>query len=229
MNVYIISDVVVFGIICLYIWRGRVDGFIKSFFHTFAYLGAAICARMFSKPVSNWLAEKLLYNKIHEKVREIVTSLNVKEGINELTKAVSEKFSGIIRLFNIDLDGIASSAIANQENAVEKMVEKISSSLSFGISNVLSLILVVVVALFIFKLVARVLDTVAKLPVLNLINNTGGIIFGALKGLLVCWLLVQIGVRAIVILMPELHFSVEKTYLINFLYNIFSLNFFNIS
>lgn len=228
MSLYIVADVVVFGILVLCVWRGMTNGLVKAVSHLFCCVGAFICARLFSGHLGDWINNQSLYNMVYVKIQQVVSEINVTGKVEEIKEFVSAKFSFIIRFFHVDLNGIADTAVANQENVLEKITEELASSVSLGVSGILAFVAVFAIAFIILKVLSCLLDGIAKLPALNALNKIGGLLLGALFGAFICWILSRVGVWVATIFFPNVNLSVEQTYLIEFFYNFsFSLKTFS--
>ena len=219
MNYCLIADAVILLIVGVFVWRGKVDGFIKAFIHGVSWVVAFFCAKCFSEPVGAWLSQTMIYDKVCSRVRGALSNIDVTANMNDIVNAVPEEYAGVIEMMDIDLAGIVDSAVAQQENVIEKITEEISSALSLGLSQILSFVLIFVAVVIALRVVAYVLDIFAKLPILHAINGFGGMLLGAFKGIVICWAVVQVGSVVITMFIPELQPMIEQTYLIKLLYN----------
>ena len=194
MSFYVILDIIALAIICLCVWRGKMNGLVKVVCQFLTYIGAFICARLFSGTLGEWINNQFLYNTVYSKIENALSSIDMTDNINAMKDAATEKFSYVIRLFNIDLNSIADGAVAKQESVIEGITEGVASSVSLGIANVLAFVLIFVIAFIVLKIVSRLLDSVARLPILNTFNKLGGIMIGAMKGVFVCWQMIACNV-----------------------------------
>lgn len=225
MSIYLVLDIVALAIIALFVWQGMRTGLVKTVCQVLTYVGAVICAKLFSPYLSTWLDNKFMNNLVYNKIKDVLSGIDVSGSVEDIKTGLSEKLSGLSQVFNFNLDNIAEDAIAKQENVIENVTGNVSSSISLGISNILAFVIVFVLAFVVLRLVSMVLDGIASLPILNTINKAGGLVTGTIKGVFVCWLLVQIGVWSISMIAPETNFNVEHTQIVNFFYKILPLNF----
>lgn len=225
MNIHWMIDILLLAIIIYCIWKGNRDGLIKVVCQTLSYVGALVCARLFSEPFGNWLNKNILHSLVYDHVSDMLTDIHASNDIEGIVGAISEKFSGIIQLFNIDIFKLVDGAANNPGDIMEGIAESISSVISFSVANLLSFAAVFTVALFLLKSLSKILIAVGRLPVIKFFNKAGGALIGTLKGFLLSWILVQVGVYVIALFMPQLNFSIEQTHIANALYNIFQLSF----
>ena len=224
MDYCLIADGIILLILSVFLWRGKVNGFIKTFIRGFSWIAAYFCAKWFSDPVSVWLSQNVIYDKVCDRVGKALSRIDITGAVKEIVAAVPEVYANILEMMGVDLTGIVDSAVAKQENVLGNMTEAISSSLSLGISRILSFVLVFVAAIIVLRIAACVLDVIAKLPILNAINRLGGVLLGTLNGVLISWGVVQIGGMVINMFVPDLKSVLEQTYLVKFLYNVVPLD-----
>ena len=82
------------------------------------------------------------------------------------------------------------------------------------ILQIISMALVFLLVMIAMKLLGGILDTVCKLPVLNIVNKTGGMIFGALIGLITIWAFVMV-ITALGPMMPQAREYMEGSAMAN--------------
>ena len=219
MSIEIIADILIVAILLCFIYKGRKDGLVKNLFYAFSGIISFICTLFLSKPVSLWIKEKWLYEKIYGKIDSWLMRQNIAgSNTEEIISVIDNKFSNIIKLFEIDLQGIAEQAAINQENVIEKMTEGIADAISGGISTIIAFVVLFIVIVIVIRIIGSILNIVAHLPILNFFNSIAGILFGAMQGLLACWLIVQIGIWAISFFVPSFIFDTEQTYVLKYFY-----------
>lgn len=224
MSIYIALDIILVIYICICARQGKISGFVKMLFRGLSYIISLIAAYFFSNPVGEWLNQRFLYNKVYDIVNSLTSKIDVSGSASDIASSMSEKYAVLINLFNIDIDSMIESALNKQVDLLDSISGDIAYSLSAGISRILGFALVFIIASIILRLLCNLLDTFAKLPVINKINRCGGMILGIIKGMLYCWLFVQIGVLIIAFCAPETNFVIENTHLAEFFYNIFPLS-----
>lgn len=220
MNLNSLLDVVIVAIICLSVWRGKVNGLIKTLFHTFSYIIAFFCARLFCEPLSVYMGRSRIYDSLHFKISEMLSGIDLSGSVSDMAQTASGKLSAIIQTFNIDVDSIINNAVATQENVAEEIAGSIATSLSIGISKVLAFVVVFIAALILLKVAASLLDLIAKLPVLNVCNRIGGMVIGGVKGVFLCWIMVQVLAWLLPVIAPTIGFNISETFFAKFFYRL---------
>ncbi len=98
----------------------------------------------------------------------------------------------LIETFNFDLFIVE--WIRNNENlffnAISIVSEEILKNIAGRIINVLSVIILFILLKIVCMIVIGILNKIANLPILNVVNKVGGLLIGAVNGILVVYLLI---------------------------------------
>ena len=158
-------DLIIIAIILLFTFIGYKRGLIKIAFGLCTFIIALIVATVLYKPVSSFVINN---TEIDEKIQETITEKILPEGLSETTE--------------IELDEDVSNILI--KNGVTT-IQDISVTFSTKIIETVVLLAIFILAKIILKFVTILADAVAKLPILNQFNKTGGILFGFLHGLFI--------------------------------------------
>lgn len=169
--VILIGVIVILALSALY---GYKRGFVHIVLSMVAMLVTFILAGLLTVPVSAMIKSATpLYDHIEKSVSELVAENNV--DINSISnlglpKNIEEKI----------MEG-AGEALGNfNEYIVDTLSDMLLKALTF-----FGLIIVIYI---IVRIVIVICDFISKLPVLNSINKTGGLVVGIAQGLLVLWI-----------------------------------------
>lgn len=169
--VILIGVIVILALSALY---GYKRGFVHIVLSMVAMLVTFILAGLLTVPVSAMIKSATpLYDHIEKSVSELVAENNV--DINSISnlglpKNIEEKI----------MEG-AGEALGNfNEYIVDTLSDMLLKTLTF-----FGLIIVIYI---IVRIVIVICDFISKLPVLNSINKTGGLVVGLVQGLLVVWI-----------------------------------------
>jgi uncharacterized membrane protein required for colicin V production len=190
---YWFIDLIIVGFILFFTLRGLRRGLIMAVAGAVtmitALVGAYFAASVFSHPierivetpVSNWVATRM-ENIDTNIIGDVIPTLD------------AHKFDALRTLgFNENLVPLISNAISNQiDQAATTFQAAITSVLVTAIAHILTYIIAFIVIFVALTLAARLLDTIAKLPVLNTANKIGGLAGGLLQGVLLVWLVVYV-------------------------------------
>lgn len=170
-----------------YAIKGGKVGFIKTVFSIFSVVIALVLSITISPSVG-----KILQN--NEKINTSITTriekiIKLEETDTKVTDEVE-----VINGLNLP-KSLKNSLIENNNTEMYKALsihnfkEYISSYLAAVIINALSFIIVFIVINIILLVLSSVLGIISKLPILNGLNKTAGILVGLLQGLIVIWVL----------------------------------------
>lgn len=169
--VILIGVIVILALSALY---GYKRGFVHIVLSMVAMLVTFILAGLLTVPVSAMIKSATpLYDHIEKSVSELVAENNV--DINSISnlglpKNIEEKI----------MEG-AGEALGNfNEYIVDTLSDMLLKALTF-----FGLIIVIYI---IVRIVIVICDFISKLPVINSINKTGGLVVGIAQGLLVLWI-----------------------------------------
>jgi len=100
----------------------------------------------------------------------------------------------LIEKFNLDLLIIdwAKNNIDLFANTIGIMSEEILKNITGRIINVLSIIILFIVLKLIFTFIIAILSKIGDLPIINVVNKLGGLIFGIITGILMVYLVIII-------------------------------------
>jgi uncharacterized membrane protein required for colicin V production len=166
---------------------GLKAGFIKTAFSLFSMVVAVILTVWLSPVVNNVLkGNEKFYDSVSSKVEKILPFAD------EETDA--DKQVSLIEGLHLP-QSIKDSLIENnnaqvyKDLAINSFKGYVSGYLTGVIINALSFILTFVVILILLWVICIALDIVSKLPLLNQVNKTAGLLAGLVHGLVVVWLL----------------------------------------
>ncbi len=187
IDVAIVTFLIIAGII------GFKKGFLKSLISLFSWVVCLIVAILVAKYVAGWIngiynfsgliggkiAEGL--NGVHEFFTRAVNSFE--GGKAELIAAMPTDINGLLaQLIKVVINSIPDASFAEQTGSVANLV---GSSLGYIIMVVISGILVFILLKIVIALLSKLFDNIARTKILGSLNKILGIVFGALKALLV--------------------------------------------
>jgi len=184
---WIIDFIIVTIIVCCAI-RGFQRGLVLAVFGALTMLvalaGAWLAASFFSHylegvleaPVASWVDSRMENFEIN--FDRPVTNDTVHEALRVLgiNEHITERIDYTVAA-HLDRTGYAF------QNAA-------AAGLTSIIANTLTFLIAFVVLVFVLRFAAQLLDTIAQLPLLNIVNKLGGLGGGLLQGVLIVWLCV---------------------------------------
>ena len=200
MKLNIIIDILLVAIIWITAIKGYKKGLVKTIYALVAFIVAAVITTLFYEQVAEYMMSlpfvQEMIVKLNQNIAETIIS---NTNINMFMPVwMGETVMGAVQTAGITAAG--------------KLVE------------IIIMIATVLVTFFLSKLllglVAGVLDAVMKLPILDTVNKTGGLLAGLIKGVRI--VLVCFGVISMFVTAEKyqyIHNLVNETYIAKYFYN----------
>lgn len=168
----LIGVIAVLGLSAFY---GYKRGFVHIVLSMVAMLVTSILAAILTVPVSAMIASATSFDEsIEESVAELVSA-------NEVVDLQSlSKLNLPTQIEEVIVEGAA--------GAVGGFTEYIVSTVADLILRAITFFVLIIIIYIVVRIVIFMLDFISKLPVINSINKTGGLVVGLLQGLLIVWI-----------------------------------------
>jgi uncharacterized membrane protein required for colicin V production len=183
MNVLLI---VVLAILVVNALIGMKAGLIKTVFSLFSMIIAVVLTIWVSPYINNYMRNNdKIYEGISSKVEKMLP-FSEKE-------VIDEEQEGFIQELSLP-QSIKDSLMKNntvevyKEMAIDNFEDYVSSYLTGVILNAMAFIITFVVVLILLWVICFALNLISKLPLLNQINKTAGLVAGLVHGLVVVWI-----------------------------------------
>lgn len=174
----IILDIIIVAIIALNIFICYKKGLVKLAVGLIAVLGAIILALILYKPVSNIIIEN---TEIDEKIENAIIE-NFSAETNENAEV---RYVGIIDY----LEKYVDDAVNKTQNEI---VYETAGTMAVRIVNVAVILIIFLIVRVVLLLLTFISDIITSLPILKQFNEVGGVIYGAVKALLIIYALLTI-------------------------------------
>ncbi|NLL45419.1 MAG: CvpA family protein [Clostridiales bacterium] len=217
----IIIDIILLIILALFIRGGYKKGFILGVSSVIAliiaFYGAGLVAGAYSHKFTPML-EPIISGIVDKSVSE-----TKKEYSEDPTQTPEDKNEldtiGMGSLLNLGIfKGTASKIIEELKDSISDVGQSfkaaVASRITESVTYIITFIVVFLLIIILFSIVANLLNLACRLPGLELLNNAGGIVLGAVKGLLVLFALAW-AMRYCIGVFPE--DTLDKTYFLRFL------------
>ena len=182
------TDIAVLIIIVVFTFIGLKNGFLYSVFRLLSYVLSVIFAIKFYPILSGMLLKTSIYTNIKTAV---INGIVKQQSAN--VSALKEKSSQAI------VDGlklpefIKNSILENIDKkdifGVQKILEAVGSEIATLVINILSVILLYIIIRFALIFTRVIIKTISKIPVFKQLDKTGGLVLGAIEGILVVYIL----------------------------------------
>ena len=178
--------IVVAAILLGYAFNGRRRGFIRTVFALFSTIIALMLTIWISPVISKEVQQNdKVMGYMTEKVESIIN-------FTDLGKKVSDQVNFIDKL---PLPSALKHTLVENNTtdvykamAVDSFEEYISNSIARIIINAASFIVIMLIITIALALLCEALNIISKLPIINGLNKTAGIMAGLIQGIVVIWI-----------------------------------------
>lgn len=189
MSVTITSGLIVDLIIVLTVLASAAWGYKKGLtsviFKLIIFLASLLIAFMLYKPVANFIMDKTGVDEwLTEKIAATLSGTSIANGeILEVEQSnISKSVVEVINKF-----------VKEALNQVKvDAVNYVSVKLAYYGITTITLIFLLGISRFILAFIKGIAEFIANLPILRIINKTGGLLYGILRGLVALYLLLAI-------------------------------------
>lgn len=179
----IILDIILIAIIALNIFIGYKKGLVKLAVGLIAVLASIIIAMLLYKPVSNVIIEN---TEIDENIKSTIISNFTKDTESEVEDTSTEKTDdGFMKYIEKYVDDTVN-------KTKNEIVIEASEVISVKVINVCAFIGIFIIARLLMILLTFIADIIMSLPILKQFNEIGGILYGAVKALLIIYIILAI-------------------------------------
>lgn len=187
----IIVDLIIIGIILLFIGIGLKKGLAGSLIKLLSFAIALIVAVALYKPVSNAIMKN---TQIDENIEQaIIATFGSEENSSEAVQ--TEMPNNIVENINKEIKNATNEA-RNQ------IVENTSKNISNTIINIGSGLGIYIIARFILFIIGIFVNQVTNLPILKQVDKIGGIAYGAIEGIAIVYVILAI-ISLFAVVQPE--------------------------
>jgi uncharacterized membrane protein required for colicin V production len=195
MNAFFDIAIVIIIISCVAL--GYKNGFVRTIMNFLPFLVAFFTARTFAPQFSDYLyASHIKPNFVSAASNQIERFLTQNIDLNELVNSRNppDNFISMLRSYGFELPDvqkwIAEAGTITSEDVKEFVADNLVEPIAHQFSYFLAFILILAAVLILLKIAVSIIDGLVKLPGLNFMNKTGGILLGTIYGIAVCYIFV---------------------------------------
>ena len=174
----IILDVIIVVIIALNIFICYRKGLVKLAVGLIAVLAAIILALILYKPISNAIIEN---TEIDEKIENTI----IENFSAETDENAEVRYVGIIDY----LEKYVDDAVNKTQNEI---VYETAGTMAVRFVNIAVILAIFLITRIVLLLLTFISDMITSLPILKQFNEVGGVVYGAVKALLIIYVLLAI-------------------------------------
>ena len=202
-----IADIIVIAILALSIFLGYRKGLVELGIKLVSVIIAIVLTLILYRPITNIIInttslDENLEQAILNEGQKIINPEEQKEETNQIQNPEQEIVSEV-------------------ENHIQnEMLPEAARELSINIIRACVMLILYIVIKIALKFVTALANLVAKLPILNQFNKLGGIIYGAIRGLLIIYVvLLLISFFGQVNPQNKIHTEIQNSFITKEMYN----------
>ncbi len=208
----IVLDIVALVLIVLAVLEGRRKGFVKMLWKVAAWILTLILVMVLIKPVTDWAMTTDNVQGIVTNITETVENSLVKSNIDVFTpEAISEAT-------NIPAAFIPAQTVAQMGEDFTAAVLSLAGTVALTVIKIAVGLILFILIRILLSIAFRILNLVAKLPIINGVNKLLGMVMGFINIMFILYIVLGI---ATLYIEPQSQWDIviNNTYLVKNLYN----------
>lgn len=195
-----VLDLAIIAIIAITVYFAAKNGFVKTAISAVSFIVAVALTAMFASPLADYIKETAIGETVETATEEAITNalLNTSLGIDGLLDGKSEDFNKLVAVSGMSLEELSTwyeSNVVDTNNGESALAARIAEPITDISATAIAIILLFIGSQIVLAIIARVLNLVAKLPIIRTANKALGILLGIVLALLrVCLFCFVMGV-----------------------------------
>jgi uncharacterized membrane protein required for colicin V production len=188
---YLIIDAAIVGIIVIFTLRGLKKGLVMAVagavIFIVALVGAYFAVGIFAPSVETFV-EPMISGWVDNRANErMVLEVDNDGGLTDTVMFDALQRFG---LGENQARQISENVSGRFDQAGQSITYAITTAIAYALARILTFAVAFALIMLALYMAAKLLDTIAKLPLLNTINKLGGLAGGVLHGVFIVWLIV---------------------------------------
>lgn len=182
---------VVVGILFVFnVYSSHKKGFIKTVFETVSIIVAVLLTTILAPFIASQISSnKDIYDAISKQVKVIVKEDNTITSDEEQNKYIDDMpIPSKLKDYLRDNNTLA----IYEERSLETFTDYVVDALTMIVINIISYIIMFVVIRIGLMVISGIVDLISKLPIIEEFDGMGGILIGAIKGIIEIWILLLV-------------------------------------
>lgn len=186
-------DAVLIAILALFVLVGVRRGFIRSAAHFLGSVIAAFLASVLGGAAAQWVFDTLFRNALVERISGSIAGLGGQDAAAAVKELLSSLPDFIVRA--LEEAGVTAGALegtlATKTGEAAELIADALSPVFVGFLKVLAVIVLFLLFMMLVRLLADLLSTAFRIPLLRELNGLLGGVFGLLLALVSLWVTVS--------------------------------------
>ena len=193
-------DLLLIAVFVIAILLAARKGLVRGIIGRIGNVVAVVVAFMFSGSLGSYINSNFLYQPMRQWVINMLsptsggTTASISDlNFDELFSDMPQFFSEILKHLGLNSSQLAESYSSMKVNGVEEaksaVIDMMVSPMADICGRVIAFVVIFILALIAINIIVWLLDFVVELPILRQINKIGGIVLGAINGILFVFIL----------------------------------------
>lgn len=184
-----ILDLALFGVFVLFVAMGVFRGFIRSAIHFLGSIIAACLAALLGGMAAQWLFDSLFREALVERVQSSINMLGTSDALSSVDNLLASLPDFIVRA--LADAGVTSATIsrgiATQSGMAADSIVSLLAPTFISFLKVLAVLVIFALLMVLVRVLAEILSSVLRLPVLGQLDSILGGVCGFLLALVLVW------------------------------------------
>ena len=193
-------DLLLIAVFVIAILLAARKGLVRGIIGLIGNVVAVVVAFMFSGSLGSYINSNFLYQPMRQWVINMLsptsggTTASISDlNFDELFSDMPQFFSEILKHLGLNSSQLAESYSSMKVNGVEEaksaVIDMMVSPMADICGRVIAFVVIFILALIAINIIVWLLDFVVELPIFRQINKIGGIVLGAINGILFVFIL----------------------------------------
>lgn len=203
----IVLDGVIVLVMAILVITAYKAGFVKAVMGLVKSVAAFIASYAFAPTLGEWISEKFLIDRLSDGIAETIRSLSEtaegKYNLSGMTENMDSALRSIVNNYGVEqgkLVEVCRDIIEGTDAHVDKVADFIAGPIADRIAYSIAFGVIFLAVFIILSILTSVVDGIFRLPVLNSINKTFGLLLGIAQATVFLFVCCTVGVTLIVAL-----------------------------
>lgn len=181
----IIVDLVILSILISCTYWGHRKGLTSVIFKILTFIISIIIVFILYKPVANFVMEKTQIDEwLNVRITETLNGTKIADG-----ELIQEEETNLSKTVVQVINSLVKESI---NNAKESAVTYVAGRLSCFMISVLTMIFLLIISKILLGFIKGVAELIAKLPIIRMVDKSGGVVYGFIKGIIIIYLILAV-------------------------------------
>jgi len=203
----IVLDIIIVVVMAILVITAYKAGFVKAIMGLVKSVAAFVASYAFAPTLGEWISEKFLIHRLSDGIAETIRSLSEtaegKYDLSAMTENMDSALQSIVTNYGVEkgkLAEVCRDIVEGTDAHVEKVADFIAGPVADRIAYSAAFGVIFIAVFIALSILTSLVDGIFRLPVLNSINKTFGLLLGVAQAAVFLFVCCTVGVTLIVAL-----------------------------